>query len=308
MKIAFLFSGQGAQFSGMMKDLAENNKDSNEVFEIADKKLNRKISDICFYGSEEDLKITHNTQPCVLAADLAAYKSIMSFGIKPQAVAGFSLGEYAAVVAAGVIDLEDIFPLVQNRADYMQEAVPLGDGAMAAINKLTISEVQNLCNEVDDYVVIANYNSPKQIVVSGKNSAINKLCELADRKKIQVKKLSVSAPFHCDLMSSAADKLMAKISKIHFKTPIIPIYMNVDGKVEMNVGSIKKKMVLQTKSPVMWKDTIENMANDGVDVFVELGPGNTLTKLVKRTLGNDAKAYNVTDKDTLLVVSKLITC
>ena len=299
MKIAFLFSGQGAQYPGMMKDLVESNSSSKSVFEIADESLKRSISNICFNGTEDDLNITHNTQPCVLASDLAAYSAIKSFGINPDAVAGFSVGEYAAITAAGIISLGDIFPLIQKRADFMQDAVPIGEGTMAAINKLTENEVEALCKEIDDYVVPANYNTPKQIVVSGKSSAIDKLCELASIKNIQVIKLSVSAPFHCELMNPAAEKLGAIINGLDFNSPLCPIYMNVDGRAELDANIIKEKLILQTKSPVRWKDTIENMAKDGIDTFIELGPGKTLTKFVKRILGNDAMAYNVTDLGTL---------
>ena len=301
MKIAFLFSGQGAQYPGMMKDIAEQSPQAKAVFDTADKKLGRSISGLCFEGTQEDLNLTHNTQPCVLAADLAAYKAITAQGIKPDAAAGFSLGEYAALVAAGVIDINDIFPLIQKRADFMQEAVPVGKGAMAAVMKQTAEEVQALCNEVDGYAIPANYNCPGQIVVSGEAEAIDRLCELAKERKIRAMKLAVSAPFHCEMMAPAAENLKEPLQATSFSASNIPVYMNVDAKAESDPEQIRGKLVEQAKSPVRWEDTLRNMRGDGIDTFVELGPGKTLTSFVKKTLGDDeaVRYFNVTDMETL---------
>ena len=197
MKIAFLFSGQGAQFPGMMNELAIENAEAKKVFEIADCSLGRSISTLCFDGTQDDLNLTLNTQPCVLAADLAAYMAIKSYGIVPDVVAGFSIGEYAALVAADVIKIEDAFRVVQKRADFMQEAVPVGEGAMAAVMKLSEAEVKALCDEVEGYVIPANYNCPGQIVVSGEAKSVDKLLEITKKRKIRAMKLAVSAPFHC---------------------------------------------------------------------------------------------------------------
>lgn len=301
MKVAFLFSGQGAQFPGMMKDIAEHNDEARKVFEIADKTLGRSISDLCFNGTAEELALTKNTQPCVLAADLAAYKAVVSSGIKPDAVAGFSLGEYAALVAAGVMDINDVFPLIQKRADYMQEAVPVGQGGMAAIMKLTAEEVEALCKEVNGFVVPANFNCPGQIVVSGEMKAIDEICKIAKERKIKAIKLAVSAPFHCDLMKSAAERLVKEVNALTFNNPTVPIYMNVDAQVEMNSEIIRKKVLLQTKSPVHWEETIFNMVEIGIDTFIELGPGKTLSGFVKKTIGDEFKILNVTDFNSLEV-------
>lgn len=301
MKIAFLFSGQGAQYPGMMKDLAEANAQAKSVFEIADKALGRSISGLCFEGPQEDLNLTHNTQPCVLAADLAAYNAIFSHGIKPDAVAGFSLGEYAALVAADVVKIEDIFPVAQKRADYMQEAVPVGKGAMAAVMKLTDDDVKSLCEEVEGYVIPANYNCPGQIVVSGEAIAVDKLLEIAKERKIRAMKLAVSAPFHCELMKPAAENLKAPLMATCFSEPSVPIYLNVDARTENAPEKIREKLLLQAKSPVRWEDTLRHMYEDGIDTFVELGPGKTLTGFVKKTFkdGEDIRSYNVTDIETL---------
>lgn len=298
MKIALLFSGQGAQYPGMMKDIAENCPESCKVFETADRALGRGISSLCFEGTQEDLNLTHNTQPCVLAADLAAYQAISAAGFKPDAVAGFSLGEYAALVAAGAISMEDVFPLVQKRADYMQEAVPVGHGAMAAVMKLSAEEVEGLCKEVAGYVEPANYNCPGQIVVSGENDAVDQLLVIAKERKIRAMKLPVSAPFHCRMMAPAAEKLGGELSKTLIATPSVPVYMNVDAEQENNPEQIREKLFLQAKSPVRWQATLRNMMRDGIDTFIELGPGKTLSGFVKKTL-SDVSILNVTDMETL---------
>ena len=298
MEIAFLFSGQGAQYPGMMKDIAENCPEAGRVFETADHALGRSISSLCFEGTQEDLNLTHNTQPCVLAADLAAYQAISAAGIKPDAVAGFSLGEYAALVAAGVIRMDDVFPLVQKRADFMQEAVPVGQGAMAAVMKLSAEEVENLCKEVEGYVEPANYNSPGQIVVSGENDAVDQLLVIAKERKIRAMKLPVSAPFHCRMMSPAAEKLGSELNKTEIALPSVPVYMNVDAEQENNPAQIREKLFLQAKSPVRWEATLRNMMKDGIDTFIELGPGKTLSGFVKKTL-SDVTILNVTDMETL---------
>ena len=302
MKTAFLFSGQGAQYSGMMKDIAERYTAAKEVFGIADKTLGRSISGLCFEGAQDALDLTHNTQPCVLAADLAAYRALEASGITPEAVAGFSLGEYAALVAAGVIDGNDVFPLIQKRADLMQDAVPVGKGAMAAVMKLPVEEVQALCEEVEGYVVPANYNCPGQIAVSGEADAVDRLCELAREKKIRAMKLPVSAPFHCDMMRPAAENLQEPLRKTPFSPPRIPVYMNVDAGRETSPDIIREKLIAQARSPVRWEETLRNMAGDGVDTFVEVGPGQTLSGFVKKTLKEGARVFHVTDADTLKTV------
>ncbi len=293
--LAFVFSGQGAQFPGMMKDIVEKYTEARAIYEIADRTLRRDISGLCMNGAQEELNLTHNTQPCVLAADLAAYGAIVSEGIEPHAVAGFSLGEYAALVAAGSMDINDVFPLVQKRADYMQDAVPVGKGAMAAILRVSEEEVRSLCKEANGYVTPANYNCPGQIVVSGGNDAIDSVCEIAKSSKIRAVKLPVSAPFHCELMDPAAKKLKESLSSITLSAPKVPVYLNVDGKSESDPNCIKEKLIEQAKSAVMWERTIRNMASDGIDTFVELGPGNTLSGFVKKTFGDEFKTLNVTD-------------
>ncbi len=299
MKIAFIFSGQGAQYPGMMKDIAEQSPEAKDIFSIADQSLGRSVSGLCFEGTQEELNLTHNTQPCVLAADLAAYKAVSAAGIKPDAVAGFSLGEYAALVAAGVVDINDVFPLIQKRADFMQEAVPVGKGAMAAVMKLSAAEVEELCKETEGYVIPANYNCPGQIVVSGEAEAVDRLLETAKDRKIRAMKLAVSAPFHCEMMAPAAEKLEQPLAETKFNTPSVPVYMNVDAQPESDPGAIRAKLILQAKSPVRWEETLRNMAAAGIDTFIELGPGKTLSGFVKKTFGEEVRFFNVTDAETL---------
>lgn len=304
-RIAFIFSGQGAQYPGMARALAEAIPECRRIFDTADAVLGRGIADLCFDGPQEELNLTRNTQPCVLAADLAALVAVRSLGIKPEAAAGFSLGEYAALTAAGVIGLEDAFRIIQLRADAMQRAVPVGEGAMAAVMKLSDEEVRSLCEEVGGYVVPANYNSTGQIVVSGETAAVDALTALCRERKIKALKLPVSAPFHCEMMKPAADALDALFEKYKFGDPAYPIYMNVDGAPESRAENFKAKASAQAKSPVYWERTLKNMAEAGIDTFIELGPGKTLTGFVKKTLP-EALALHVEDMETLSEASEAL--
>lgn len=283
-KTAFLFSGQGAQAPGMMKEYYDAVPGAKGVFDIANDALGRSISGLCFEGSQEDLNLTHNTQPCVLAADLAAYEAARSAGYRPDAVAGFSLGEYAALVAAGCMGIEDAFRIVQLRADAMQEAVPVGEGAMAAVMKVELPDLRAMCDAIDGYVVPANINSPSQIVVSGEAGAVDALFAECKERHIRAMKLPVSAPFHCDLMAPAAEKLAEAIAGLDLRDPSVPVYLNVDARPITTAEGLAEKMVAQAKSPVLWRETLENMWADGCDAFLECGPGATLSGFVKKTL------------------------
>ncbi len=202
-KIVFLFSGQGAQAPGMMKDVAEASAAAMEIFRTADAVLGRGITELSFGGAQEELNLTHNTQPCMLAAELAAYAALAEKGARPDAVAGFSLGEYAALTAAGALTAEEALRVIQIRADAMQEAVPVVEGGMAAVTKQDAETVKALCDAVDGYVIPVNYNCPGQIVVSGTMDAVDKLVALAKERKIRALKLPVSAPFDCALTAPA---------------------------------------------------------------------------------------------------------
>ena len=297
-KTAFLFSGQGAQATGMMQDLYQASLAARTVFETADRCLGRSISTLCFEAPQEELNLTHNTQPCVLAAELAAYAAIMEKGVKADAVAGFSLGEYGALVAAQAIGMEDAFKVIQIRADAMQEAVPVGKGGMAAVMKLSKEEVELLCQEAGGYVIPVNFNCPGQIVVSGEMDAVDRLVALASSRKLRVMKLPVSAPFHCAMMEPASSKLETAFKEIAFQIPAIPCYSNVDARPYKDGNSIAQQLCLQAKSPVLWEQTIRRLHDEDVATFIELGPGNTLSKFVKKTL-EDVRIFNVNSIETL---------
>ena len=299
MRIGILFSGQGAQYPGMMKDLYENESAAKRVFDIADSVLGRKISDTCFIGTQEELNLTHNTQPCMLAGDLAAAMVLKAHDIQADAVAGFSLGEYAALSYANAISLEDVFRVIQIRADAMQKAVAPGKGGMAAFVGATAEQVEKICSKVTrGYVVAANYNSPVQTVVSGSAEGVDEACELAEAGSLRCVKLAVSAPFHCALMEPAARKLEEEFKKISFQNPVIPVYMNVDGNPIADGVAISDLLVKQAMSPVRWVQTLENMQADGIDTFIECGAGKTLSGLVKKTL-KDVTILRVENLKTL---------
>lgn len=299
MKIAFMFSGQGAQFPGMMKDLYESEPAARAVFDAADAALGRGISALCFDGAQEELNLTHNTQPCVLAADLAAAAALKAHGVEPEGAAGFSLGEYAALAYAGAISMADVFPMIQFRADSMQDAVAPGVGAMAAMLGGTPQQVEAVCAAVTDgYVVAANYNCPTQTVISGEAAAVEQAIALAREQRIRGKVLPVSAPFHCALMEPAARKLETLFAEKAFATPSMPVYMNVDGAPNTDAAAIPALLVKQAMSPVRWVQTLRNMQADGFDTFIECGPGRTLSGLAAKTL-EGATILRVGDRETL---------
>lgn len=286
-RIGLLFSGQGTQYPGMMKDFFDNESVAKELFDLIDDVLGRKISDLCFYGTQEELDLTHNTQPCMLAGDLVAGLILRAHGIEADAVAGFSLGEYAALVYAGILSVDDAFRIIQIRADAMQRAVPPGKGAMAAFIGASAEQVEEICRKVDsEYVVAANYNSPIQTVISGTVAGVNRACEIAELVGIDFVPLAVSAPFHCSLMEPAAICLEKELRKASFNNSKIPIYMNVDGLPITEGTAVSELLIKQATHPVRWAQTLENMYADGVTTFIECGAGKTLSGLVKKTLGN----------------------
>ncbi len=297
-KVAFLFSGQGAQVPGMMQDIAEVSASAGAVFETADRVLGRSISEMTFHGTQEELNLTHNTQPCMLAAELAALAALTERGIRPDAVAGFSLGEYGALVAAGMLSVEDALRVIQIRADAMQEAVPVGRGAMAAVMKQDAETVKSLCDAAEGYVIPVNFNCPGQIVISGETGAVDSLLALAKERKIRCVKLPVSAPFHCALMAPASEKLAEAFQTISFGKPEIPCYSNVDALPYREDADVAAQLCLQAKSPVLWEQTLRNMAEDGVDTFVEVGPGTTLSKFVEKTL-SDVRIVSINSLESM---------
>ncbi|AFL98042.1 ACP S-malonyltransferase [Ornithobacterium rhinotracheale] len=278
---AYVFPGQGAQFVGMGKELYESNEAAKKLFEQADEILGFSISDIMFNGTPEDLKQTKVTQPAVFLHSIAAAQTIEGF--KPDAVAGHSLGELSALVAAQVLDFADGLQLVAKRANAMQKACELQAGTMAAILGLEDAVIEKVCQETEGVVVAANYNCPGQLVISGEVPAVEAACEKlkeAGAKRALV--LPVGGAFHSPLMEPAREELKAAIERTEFKKPICPVYQNVVAKGVTNPEELKQNLIAQLTAPVKWTQTIQQMLQDGITEFVEVGPGKTLQGLIKK--------------------------
>ncbi len=300
-KIAFVFPGQGSQYPGMGKDLCQSFECARSVFEEADQALDFALSRLCFDGPEEALNLTENTQPAVLTVSVAAYQALASNRVRPHFVAGHSLGEYSALVAAGSLTLAEAVRTVRNRGKYMQEAVPAGEGAMAALIGLNQDQVVAICREAAQAEVLsaANLNSPSQIVVAGTVSAVQRAVELArvrDVKKAIM--LLVSAPFHCDLMRPAAQRLNVDLAKLTFRDLLFPLVNNAEAQ-EMSAGNqIMDSLSRQVCSPVLWTRSVQHLISRGVRLFVEVGPKRVLSGLV-RQIDSTVETTNVEDERSL---------
>jgi [acyl-carrier-protein] S-malonyltransferase len=300
-KTAFLFPGQASQYSGMGKDLAANFPEAQGVFEQADAALGFPISKICFEGTEEELKLTENTQPAILTVSVAAYRALAKHGVTPDFVAGHSLGEYSALVAAGGIEFADAVKLVRARGKYMQEAVPAGEGAMAAILGMAPSDVADVCKKAADGEIVspANLNSPEQTVISGTAAAVKRAVEIASQsgaKRAVI--LPVSAPFHCALMQPAQVRLEKDLRAARFSSLKVPLITNVDAEAITTGDEAREALIRQVTSPVRWLDSIKEMIEAGVSVFVEVGPGKVLCGLL-RQIDRSVRALNVEDAASL---------
>lgn len=300
-KTAFIFSGQGAQYVGMGKDLFENFPTARQIYEEADEVLQTKISKLSFEGPDAKLQETENTQPAILTHSIACFYLLKEQGIVPDVVAGLSLGEYSALVASESLEFKDAVPLVKKRGKYMQEAVPLGKGTMAAIIGLEREQVLDICREASSEGIVeaANFNCPGQTVVAGEVQAVNKAVELA--KAQGAKKavmLAVSAPFHCSLLKPAAENLARELENIALKDIKIPVVSNVNAEFVSESGKVKELLIKQVNSPVMWEDCVKKMIDSGVDTFVEVGPGKTLSSFVKK-IDRTLKVTNVEDTESL---------
>lgn len=300
-KIAFVFPGQGAQYVGMAKDIAEKYPEAAKVFELASEKLGYDMRQLVFEGPEEKLKITQNTQPAILTASWAIYKAVETAGVTPDCTAGLSLGEFTAHVLAGSLGFSDAVALVEKRGKFMQEEVPAGVGGMTAVIALDEETVESVCKEVADtgYVACANYNCPGQIVISGELDALAAAGELlAEKGAKRVIPLKVSAPFHCNLLKGAGEKLSAELDNTPINDMTIPVYANVTGEKVTSSDEIKGLLVEQVSNTVKWTNTIKNMIADGVDTFIEIGPGKVLSGLIKKT-DRSVTIKNVENMETL---------
>ena len=298
-KIAFVFPGQGAQAVGMGKDFYDNFDVAKKLFEEADDALGYSIKKMCFEGSEDDLKLTANTQPAILIVSVIAAELLKSEGINAEVSGGHSLGEYSALVTAGALNFRDAVILVHKRGQFMQEAVPVGEGSMAAIIGLDDKIIVDVCAEIPDKVQAVNFNCPGQTVIAGMvkgvDAAVEKL-KAAGAKKAVV--LPVSAPFHSTLMKPAAEKLSAELDKTEIKNAAYPIAANFNGKIETDAAEIKSNLVAQADHPVKWIDCVKAMQNFGADIFVECGPGKTLCGFNRR-IDKQIKSLNVENIDSL---------
>jgi [acyl-carrier-protein] S-malonyltransferase len=296
--IAFLFPGQGSQVVGMGRGFHDASPAGKAVFEEASDALGFDLARLMFEGPERQLELTANTQPAVLTASVAAATVAAERGLAPAIAAGHSLGEYAALVVAGALAFADAVRLVRRRGEFMQEAVPVGTGAMAAIMGMELAAVEQLCAEAgsapDAVVDIANVNSPQQIVVAGHRAAVERAVALAaDRGGRKSVMLPVSAPFHCSLMTPAAARLALELEPIAVETPRIPVVRNVDGGVTRQAAEVKPALLRQVASPVRWTDCVHRLAAEGATAFVEVGPGRVLTALLRRIV--ETRGFAVED-------------
>lgn len=286
----------------MGKDLFDNFAVAREVFEAADDALGFSLSQMCFSGDEADLQLTANTQPAILTASIAAYHAAIAEGLaEPDFVAGHSLGEYSALVAAGVLDFADAVQTVRKRGMYMQEAVPVGAGAMAAILGLDAAIVEEGCSEAAQGQVCspANINSPSQVVIAGNAEAIDRACEILKEKGAKrAIKLNVSAPFHCALMMPAQLRLAADLAELEYGDFAFPIVHNVDAEVSFDSSKVREKVTQQVSSPVKWLQSVEALTGNGVGKFIEIGPGKVLTGLV-RQIDREVTYANIENSESL---------
>lgn len=305
LRLAYVFPGQGAQVVGMGQALAQKYEEANDVFRTMDETLGFSVSSLCFSGPEEELRQTYNTQPALLGTSVAAYRvfqSLVGPEVKPAFMAGHSLGEYSACVAAGALSLTDGLTLVRSRGVWMDQAVPAGEGAMAAVLGMEADALRAVCEESStesDRVELANVNCPGQIVISGAKLAVERAGVLAkDRGAKRVIPLTVSGPFHSSLMEPAAKKLERALADVHFSSPSAPIVSNVDVTPNQDPDGLRLALHRQLCSPVLWEQDVRFMLAEGVDVFVEFGPGTVLSGLIRK-IDKGIPTLHVEDESSL---------
>lgn len=300
-KIAIVFPGQGAQYVGMGQNIANEFEASMNIFDRATKSLDLDMKELCFNSSEEELRKTENTQPSILTTSYAIYQALVEAGVKADAFAGLSLGEYTALVAAGVIKFEDAVKIVKQRGKFMQEEVPIGVGGMAAVLGSSREQIEELCKYASEFGICepANFNCPKQIVIAGEIKAIEKAVEVS--KEYGAKKailLPVSAPFHTSLLIGAGEKLGEEMKKYEFSDLAVPVITNVTGKSLDGSVDIKDNLVKQVSNSVRWEDCVTEMIDMGINFFIEVGPGNALTKFIKK-ISKEVTIVNVESKEDI---------
>jgi [acyl-carrier-protein] S-malonyltransferase len=299
--VAFLFPGQGSQAVGMGKELAEKYPIARQTFEEADEALGYKLSQLCFEGPEDQLRLTEITQPAILTVSVAAWRILNEKGLKPGFVAGHSLGEYSAHVAAGTLSFADAVRTVRNRGKYMQEAVPVGVGAMAAILGMEFENVTTVCSDAAQGEVCepANINSSEQVVISGNTAAVERAAKLADERGAKrAKLLPVSAPFHCSLMRPAQDRLSVDLSAITFSKPAVRVVCNADAELLEDADRSRDALIRQVTGSVKWEQSMRVLIAQGVHTFVEIGPGKVLCGLM-RQIDRSKACANVADEASL---------
>jgi [acyl-carrier-protein] S-malonyltransferase len=299
--IAFLFPGQGSQAVGMGKDLAEKNPIARQTFEEADDALGYKLSQLCFEGPEDQLRLTEITQPAILTVSVAALRVLETQIPKPAFVAGHSLGEYSAHVASGTISFADAVRTVRHRGKYMQEAVPVGVGAMAAILGMELDKITAICADAaqGEICAPANINSPEQIVISGNTTAVERAVKLAEERGAKKAKiLPVSAPFHCSLMKPAQDRLQSDLDKLAMSKPVYPVACNVDAELVADPRKVLDTLVRQVTGPVKWEQCVRLLIAQGAQTFIEVGPGKVLWGLM-RQIDRSKISLNVSDETSL---------
>ena len=300
-KLAFIFPGQGAQYVGMGKQIASEFASSSAIFDEASETLEFDMKKMIFDGDDETLKITENTQPAIVTTSVACLAPLLENGVKPDFTAGLSLGEYSAHVASGTMNFSTAVSLVRKRGRYMQDAVPLGVGSMAAILGLSADDVRQCCRQASQFGIVepANYNCPGQIAIAGEVKAVEKAMEYCtDKGAKRAILLAVSAPFHCSLLKPAGKLLDAELESITFDDFKTPLIANTTAQVVKSPSEIRETLVKQVSSPVLWEDSIRLMLDHGVDTFVEIGPGKVLSGFVKK-INKEVRSLNIEDTESL---------